>query len=799
MYSQPWRTILSNQLSLVPNGAMANQTESGDASDDWMEAHGMMRTNSAADLDNFLNALVTNALIMAAAILFFCIMRPLIPQVFSWNARKKEEGGRDTAPFVPSNTFFGWVSAGLGVSLEEASKTSGLDAALVLEFTELSRNILVTIGLPLVFIMCPLHFFLGGDRALRSGDKLSALGLNNVETGSWLFWVHALMVWYVVMATEELIFDSMARFLAHRFKWLLDFRPPQALTILVEHIPAAYRSDRALKELFSSLFPNSVESAYLVKNTSKLKPIVEKLKAKNLQLEILVYRRDHKSTSRSTTPLPSPRRSGLEPKDMKELKELRIEAQELRIQANDERRRVLKEADAGYEVSPPNSGRYSTAEAIISHAVRPIATSSGFVTFSSQREALIALHTRCTADMDEFVMSIPPQPNDIIYEDLQVPKFQQRVWSFLGWAMIVLLFWGFLPLVMIIASFTNLEAMKEHSDFVKEFVDKYPACRAMLDGVLSTLALVLVMGFLPTLLMMIFNNFFTLKAYAWAQLKLQRYYFWFLVTFVLLVTAVGNSILSRVVSIYDHPASVFYMLSDALPTATNFYLNFMLVQTMQHAVNLTRYVQVAKYWSFRALLGADRAVDLSEPEDQDYYGIGARSARLALDLVIGLVFCSLCPLITVVCLANFLLCRLTYGYLVVFSETRKSDLGGPFFVQQLWQVQFGLLMYAIVMCSIMMRRAGHWGPLLITGATIPYIFYCKWRFNHAFLWQNLPMIDICTEENRSESEDKMRAYRASSEGKPAYMQPELVEEPGSPSSPSSSPASQKEAEALGQS
>merc|ERR1719263_332494 len=124
------------------------------------------------------------------------------------------------------------------------------------------------------------------------------------------------------------------------------------------------------------------------------------------------------------------------------------------------------------------------------------------------------------------------------------------------------------------------------------------------------------------------------------------------------------------------PMRTFKLLADTLPLASHFYLNFMVMQWVTHAMNLTRYVNLIKFLMLRMVCDSRSAKNLSEPEDQDYYGIGSRSARWTINLVIGIVFSSLCPLINVLCFVNFALTRLIYGYLIPFAETKKADLGG---------------------------------------------------------------------------------------------------------------------------
>merc|ERR1719387_2184624 len=95
------------------------------------------------------------------------------------------------------------------------------------------------------------------------------------------------------------------------------------------------------------------------------------------------------------------------------------------------------------------------------------------------------------------------------------------------------------------------------------------------EGILASAALSLFMSFLPTIFMLIFDNFFQLKAGRWAQHKLQNWYFWFQVIFVLLVTTLGNSLFDTMLSLVNHPTLIFELLAHRLPLATHFYLNYL--------------------------------------------------------------------------------------------------------------------------------------------------------------------------------------------------------------------------------
>merc|ERR1719195_1035611 len=114
-------------------------------------------------------------------------------------------------------------------------------------------------------------------------------------------------------------------------------------------------------------------------------------------------------------------------------------------------------------------------------------------------------------------------------------------------------------------------------------------------------------------------------------------------------------------------------------------------------MNLTRYFPLIKYQAFSKIYGEEDARGMAEPEDQDYYGIGSRSARFTINMVIAIVFGTLCPWISPLAFINFAACRLYYGYLIPFAETKKPDLGGVFWVHMLKHLHIGSLIYILVM------------------------------------------------------------------------------------------------------
>merc|ERR1712032_821920 len=126
--------------------------------------------------------------------------------------------------------------------------------------------------------------------------------------------------------------------------------------------------------------------------------------------------------------------------------------------------------------------------------------------------------------------------------------------------------------------------------------------------------------------------------------------------------------------------------------------------------------------------------------------------------MIGLIFCQITPLICVLALVNFIVCRLVYGYLLVFAETRKADLGGICWVKKLSHLQRGLWVFIILMSGVITAGGSRRQASIATLSGV-YLFWAQRRF-WKYDWIRLPFERIESLEEFPEHE--------------GYVQPELA-------------------------
>lgn len=698
------------------------------------DIHSSAKFVTSNDLTDLTSSLVVNGLFLVIHILVFCIIRPQVPKVYS-NAWLT---GRSL--LSPGDGLFSWVRASIKLTPEEVIETSGLDAAMVLKFHDLCISMLSTLGFPLVIIMCPLHMTYGGAVEI---DPLSRIDMQNVTDGSWLYWVHAAIVWIVTVVVQKMILRAQSEFLVLRYKWLREMTPPRATTCLVQNIPKEYRTDAKLKSYVNTmLMREAAESAYVVRKVPEsftTKIASRQQNRDKLKEALAMWDQDGKNQS----------------KRPKHITKEQIEVDSIghySKQVGDETEIIELERDA--ITTAAHAGDMS------------VCSREGFVTFKTRHDTELALSMKVRTSVDEIVFSIPPDPMDVRYDILQQGGHIKRRKTVVGSFLVVILFFCYLPIVIAITMVTSLETLRHIIPMFEYIVMKHPTMTSVWDGLVGSLVLMLVVSFVPTFMMLIIRSFFGLAAETWCQHRLQHWYFYFQILFVLLIFCIGNSLFSTYLKLVKNPTRFFSLLASNLPQAAHFYLNFFPLQWATHASGICRYVNLAKFYYYRRTYDEDTAHDLAEPEDQDYYGIGARSARFTLLFVIALVFCTVCPVICLLALVDFFVCRVSFGYLLVFAETRKADSGGQFWCTQLKHMQLGLFLYISLMVGILTEKAGAYGPGFIAAAAYVYMIDSCLRLEHQFRWARLPLEELVALQTDNTKVDASGCY----------MQPELIPE-----------------------
>lgn len=673
-----------------------------------------------------------------ACIVLFVLLQKKFPMVYSNNILK------GTAPPIEATGFFGWVKLSRKATTEMIMQSSGLDMAMLIEFTKLGMRITALLSAGAICVLGPMHYLFGHGRLK---DPISRMSMENIPHGSNLYLFHAIYMWYVILVVQGCVWHAQAKFIPLRMQWLQTMQEPRATTVLVEGIPEEFRSDARLHEFFTEMFgANKIKAASVVKRAPELLNLMNEKKetAKSMSTGTRLQRwvqewRAEKRRSGGYDPdlekgaeaLASQPTEGFTI-DKEKINQYNLEILDIKNRMKDEREKFDKEA----------------------LAVGGVNTSNGFVTFYQRSDAELATVVQWSSDESEWVVSHPPEPFSVIWDDLKQDDVKKTAREILGWALTVLLFLSYMPLVVLLSNLAKSIRLGPLQ----------PAWKAYAP----TIGMQIMVAMLPTMLLTIHRNCFVLKDDAWAQLYLQRTYFFFQVTFVVLLFAVLPSMTEFLQIMFRSPFEIFNVLGERLPKSTHFYMNFMILQWFTHGMNFIRHMQLAKFIFFGRFFNAEESRALAEPEDQDYYGIGSRSARFTIALTIAIVFCGLSPPIAVFTFVNFSICRVIYGYMIPFAETKKPDLGGAFWVAQLRGTFVGTGIFTALMTGVIWGRSDAFAPCLIAFSSNLYVMWMERRFDVVFCWEKLPFKEV------AKSQKLTKEHFAPSELNRDYIQPEIL-------------------------
>lgn len=632
---------------------------------------------------------------------------------------------------TPYVTMTDWVWKVWDTTPEDEVSQAGLDGWAFLEFRRMNFRIICIISPVLLAVLLPIHW-LASDDSHRELDVLSRLDIGNEPLEDWMLWVHAVLVWFVVVVSTTQLAKAQEQFTERRFQWLKEIPFPRAQSLLVSNIPHMYRTDTALRNYFTSLFSEEdVKSAYVVRRTGRLPQQVKELTVAQTNLE------------RAKKALP----------DDAEAENAEIERCQQRLQQQAQgvartQTRVQDAAERGDSL---------------------VCSSSGFVTFSSEVVQRLASREQYTREVTEFTMEFPPHPSDVIYSNVADVEFNATTWNWVGVFAMVLLFLLWIPLVVVISGWTTFSAVQDHWPEMKTLVQNHPWVNKLLSGVFATIVLKGFLAFLPTTMYWIIISFVGVKSGSEVQLHMQRWYSCFLIVFVLLVTSMSRGLTITLVAIAQEPGQIFGLLANYLPSASHFYFNYTILGWIVLFSELARSANLWKYNLFRRCGGMTQkeAKAMSEPEDPASYGIGSRMASSLLTSAITFVFCSCSPMVLVFSGISFCLGQLTYGYLLVFGESKKPDTGGQMWLCSVNHLLIVLTLYVVLMTGVLQALGpkGSLGPPLVCMLSCVALYWTKVKMDN-LAFDVLPLEEV-VRASRARREEKSN----SSDGE--YKQPEL--------------------------
>jgi calcium permeable stress-gated cation channel len=184
-------------------------------------------------------------------------------------------------------------------------------------------------------------------------------------------------------------------------------------------------------------------------------------------------------------------------------------------------------------------------------------------------------------------------PDDVVWTNLSMNTKVRMIRNAVTIALVVLtiIYWYVTPEftrwpiltvsrsipVAFVGAVSNINYLTKVAPFLS-FINKCPkVILGVITGLLPTVMLAVLMAVLPIYLRFM-AKMAGLPTYSAIELRTQAFYFWFQVIQVFIVTTLTSAASAAVPTIIKNPGSVTSLLAENLPKASNFYIDYFILQ-----------------------------------------------------------------------------------------------------------------------------------------------------------------------------------------------------------------------------
>lgn len=365
-------------------------------------------------------------------------------------------------------------------------------------------------------------------------------------------------------------------------------------------------------------------------------------------------------------------------------------------------------------------------------------TSSAVVVFKSRRAASIAAQTNFSRHENEWRVSRAPEPNSINWGALCVPGWtiylRQAITILLSSSLT--LFWiAPITMVMTLASIKGLTELEiagwEPFETLKFLQNLPPLASGAVESFLPTVILSLFLNFIPNIFAF-FVSISRITSLAERDRQVRDWNFTFVTFSNFLFVAFAGSLLSNFAEIVKEPTRTADFLAQNIPKQAAFMMNFILLAALTETpLELLQFSRVGtSFVKLKYFSKTQRQREEAQVGDAEFDFVGVYSMSQLVTLL-GLVYCTIQPLITVCCIVYFLVAYVVFKYNACYSMFNEYEDGGRMYGGSLYAVWVGLFSHFLTMIGVFGLNKSLAQSILIiipTVLSVLYIFHCRRSF-----------------------------------------------------------------------
>ncbi|RFU29185.1 hypothetical protein B7463_g7156, partial [Scytalidium lignicola] len=729
-----------------------------------MSNQGSARDQPATSVSGLVSTLIPTALIAGVYVAIFIILRRTqkrwyAPRTYLGSLREQER-----SPELPSG-WFNWIGPFRKIPDTYALQHQSLDAYLFLRFLKMT----VVISFVGALITWPVLFPIN---ATGHGPKkqLDILSMSNVDTsthsGRNRFYAHCFIGWIFFGFVIMLITRESIYYINLRQAFLLSPAYANRIssrTVLFTGVPKNYLDQAKLRKVFG----DQVKRIWIVADSSKLDELVEerddvayKLEGAEVKLIKMAHQARMKAikagASSETEPFP-------------EVADADTESASLAGRWVPKKKwpthKLGKWGLYGKKVDTIEWGREKLSTLIPEVEAAQQAYIAGetektggvFMEFYNQAEAQSAYQSLSHHQaLHMCPRYIGVTPGEVVWPSLQISWWQRvvRRIGVLAFITALIVFWA-IP-VAVVGLISNVSYLESVSFLT--WLKKIPTViMGVVTGLLPAVALSILMSLVPVIMRLCAKKAGE-PSLARVELFTQNAYFAFQVVQVFLITTVSSAAASVLYTLIKNPTGVTTLLANNLPTASNFYISYFIVQGLTVSSGVIS--QVVGFIIFKVLYkflaGTPRKMY------QKWAGLSAISWGSTLPVytniaVIAITYSCIAPLVLGFSTIGMGLFYLSYKYNVLYVTDSNIDTKGLIYPRALQHLFVGV--YLAEICMIGLFAVGiAIGPLILMIAFLVFTVLYHFSLNAALdpLLNTLPKT-LMAEEDILQAESDLAA------------------------------------------
>jgi hypothetical protein len=348
------------------------------------------------------------------------------------------------------------------------------------------------------------------------------------------------------------------------------------------------------------------------------------------------------------------------------------------------------------------------------------ARSAAFVTFATPRDAAVAAQVLLSRDPFTWRLAPAPPPEDVFWPNAgRLPPLLRSAVSYVtACATGALVVFYMIPIAAV-SALSTLSNLSRLLPFLKPLV-RPPAVRALLEGLLPGLALIIFMALLPSIIRALAasSGVRTRSGMDAAEL---RGMFLFAAINVFLGNVLAGSVFSGLKAMIDHPTGIVSLLGTTVPQTSRFFMAFIALKAMGGAASEVGCVtKCALYMLHTRLLGGRRTPRREAAVWAPHAtALGSEVSDILLVALLSVIFSTIAPLMHCIAALYFFLRLGAVKANVLYRHEAGYEGAATLWASARARLGAALIIYQITLAGVFGLKRAPVQAALLLGAVMP--------------------------------------------------------------------------------